>query len=113
MARSRPLLRLAATSVVEITAGRRTYFGTLIEGGVRDEDTGRYVVEINPKLAAFYGRSQWTQIDWEQRQRLAWQAPGVVAARLLRQPRRAPSCSDDRAYLHKLSGSQTKQLKLF
>ena len=35
-------------AVVEITAGRRTYFGTLIEHGVRDEDTGRYVVKINP-----------------------------------------------------------------
>ena len=23
-----------------------------------------------PSLAAFYGRTQWTQIDWEQRQRL-------------------------------------------
>ena len=50
--------------------GRRTYFGSLIEAGVRDEDTGWYVVETNPKLAAFYGRTQWTQIDWEQRQRL-------------------------------------------
>ena len=48
--------RLAATAV-EITSGRRTYFGSLIDGGVRDEDTGRYVVDINPKLAAFYGRS--------------------------------------------------------
>ena len=41
------LVRLAG-AVVEIISGRRTYFGTLIEGGVRDEDTGRYVVEINP-----------------------------------------------------------------
>jgi len=37
---------------------------------MRDEETGRYAVEINPKLVAFYGRSQWTQIDWEQRQLL-------------------------------------------
>ena len=35
------LVRLAG-AVVEITSGRRTYFGTLIEGGARDEDTGRY-----------------------------------------------------------------------
>ena len=57
-------------AVVLISDGRRTYFGTLIEGGARDEDTGRYVVDINPKLAKFYGRSQWTQLDWEQRQQL-------------------------------------------
>ena len=60
------LIRLAANAV-EITAGQRMYFGSLIEGGIRDKDTGRYVVEINPKLAAFYGRTQWTQIDRERR----------------------------------------------
>ena len=43
------LARLSATSV-EITAGRRTYFGSLIDRGVRDEETGRYVVEINPEF---------------------------------------------------------------
>ena len=104
------LARLSATSV-EITAGRRTYFGSLIDGGVRDEDTGRYVVEINPKLAAFYGRSQWTQIDWEQRQRLrgkplALWLHGFYASHAVPYPLRV-------AYLHKLSGSQTKQLKHF
>ena len=63
------LARLGATWV-EISDSRRTYFGSLIEGGARDEDTGRYVLKINPKLAKFYGRTKWTQIDWEQRQRL-------------------------------------------
>ena len=104
------LARLSATSV-EITAGRRTYFGSLIDGGVRDEDTGRYVVEINPKLAAFYGQTQWTQIDWEQRQRLrgkplALWLHGFYASHAVPYPLRV-------AYLHKLSGSQTKQLKHF
>ena len=104
------LVRLAG-AVVEITAGRRTYFGTLVEGGVRDEDTGRYVVEINPKLAAFYGRSQWTQIDWEQRQRLrgkplALWLHGFYATHAAPYPLRVAS-------LHKLSGSQTKRLRRF
>ena len=61
--------RLSATSV-SITARRQTCFGSLIDRGVRDEDTGKYVVEINPDLAKFYGRPQWTQIDWQQRQAL-------------------------------------------
>ena len=104
------LARLSATSV-EITSGRRTYFGSLIDGGVRDEDTGRYVVEINPKLAKFYGRTQWTQIDWEQRQRLrgkplALWLHGFYASHAAPYPLRV-------AYLHKLSGSQTKQLWKF
>ena len=102
--------RLSATSV-EITSGRRTYFGSLIERGVRDEDTGRYVVEINPELAALYGRSEWTQIDWEQRQQLrgkplALWLHGFYASHA--EPFRMTV-----EYLHKLSGSQTKQLKHF
>ena len=104
------LARLAG-AVVEITAGRRTYFGTLIDHGVRDEDTGRYVVEINPKLAKFYGRSQWTQIDWAQRQALrrkplALWLHGFYATHAKPYPLTVE-------YLHKLSGSQTKQLKHF
>ena len=83
------IARLTGRPVVEITSGGRTYFGTLIEGGARDEHTGRYVVEINAKLAAFYGPTQWTQLDWEQRQQLRGKPLALVAARLLCQPRRA------------------------
>ena len=101
--------RLTATAV-EITSGRRTYFGSLIEGGVRDEDTGRYVVEINPKLAKFYGRSAVDADRLGAAPAATRQAAGAVAARLLCQPRRALP-AERRAYLHKLSGSQTKQLK--
>ena len=98
-------------AVVRISDGCRTYFGTLIERGVRDEDTGRYVVKINPELAEFYGRSQWTQIDWEKRQQLrgkplALWLHGFYASH-------ASPFSLRIAYLHKLSGSQTKQLKHF
>ena len=104
------LARLGATWV-EISDGRRTYFGSLIDGGARDEDTGKYVVEINPDLAKFYGRTQWTQIDWQQRQRLrgkplALWLHGFYASHASPYPLRV-------AYLHKLSGSQTKQLRYF
>ena len=98
-------------AVVRISDGRRTYFGSLIDRGVRDEDTGRYVVKINPELAEFYGRSQWTQIDWEQRQQLrgkplALWLHGFYASHAAPYPLRV-------AYLHKLSGSQTKRLRKF
>ena len=104
------LARLAG-AVVEITAGRRTYFGTLIDHGVRDEETGRYVVEINPKLAKFYGRTQWTQIDWDQRQTLrrkplALWLHGFYASHAKPYPLTVE-------YLHKLSGSQTRRLRKF
>ena len=49
--------RLSATDV-QIRHKGRTYFGSLIDGGVRDEDTGRYVVEINPSWpSSMAGRS--------------------------------------------------------
>ena len=97
--------------VVEITSGGRTYFGTLVEGGARDEATGRYVVQINPQLAAFYGEAEWTQLDWDQRQQLrgkplALWLMGFYASHARPHPLTV-------AYLHKLSGSQTKQLRKF
>ena len=104
------LARLAG-AVVEISDGRRTYFGTLIERGVRDEETGRYVVEINPDLAAFYGRSQWTQIDWEQRQLLR-SKPLALWLHGFYASHAAPHALTVE-YLHKLSGSQTKRLRKF
>ena len=101
--------RLTATAV-EISDGRRTYGGNLMDF-YRDEDTGRTVLGINPKLAPFFGRSQWTQIDWEQRQQLrgkplALWLHGFYASHAAPYPLTV-------AYLHKLSGSQTKRLRKF
>ena len=101
--------RLTATAV-EISDGRRTYGGNLMDF-YRDDATGRTVLEINPKLAPFFGRSQWTQIDWAQRQQLrgkplALWLHGFYATHAAPYPLRV-------AYLHKLSGSQTKQLRKF
>ena len=98
-------------AVVRISDGRRTYFGTLVEGGIRDEETGRYVVEINPKLAKFYGRTQWTQIDWEQRQRLR-SKPLALWLHGFYASHAAPHALSVE-YLHKLSGSRNKQLRFF
>ena len=99
-----------AGAVVELTQDGRTYGGTLLEF-YRDEATGRTVLEINPKLAAFYGPTQWTQIDWEQRQQLrgkplALWLHGFYASHAAPYPLTVE-------YLHKLSGSQTKQVWKF
>ena len=101
--------RLTATAV-EISDGRRTYGGNLLEF-YREEDTGRTVLEINPKLAPFFGRSQWTQIDWEQRQRLRGK-PLALWLHGFYATHAAPHALTVE-YLHKLSGSQTKQLRYF
>ena len=68
-------------------------------------------MEINPDLAAFYGRSQWTQIDWEQRQLLR-SKPLALWLHGFYASHAAPHALTVE-YLHKLSGSQTKQLRKF
>ena len=103
------LARLTATAF-EISDGHRTYGGGLMDF-YRDEDTGRTVLEINPKLAPFFGRSQWTQIDWEQRQRLRGK-PLALWLHGFYATHAAPHALTVE-YLHKLSGSQTKRLRKF
>lgn len=56
-----------ASSVVEISDGKRAYFGPLIHHGVRDEETKEFVIEVNPRVALLYGADGWTQIEWAQR----------------------------------------------
>ena len=77
-------------AVVRISDGRRTYFGTLVEGGIRDEGDGSVcrgdqsqagqVLRPDPVDADRLGAAPTA----------AQQASGLVAARLLRQPRCAP-----------------------
>ena len=104
------LARLSASDV-QITHGHRTYFGSLIEGGARDERTGHYVLKINPELAALYTAGRWTAVDWEQRKRLrgkplALWLQGFYASH-------AEPHALGVEYLHGLSGSRTKRLRKF
>ena len=102
--------RLAA-AVAEITHNRKTYFGPLIEGGIRDESTGLYVLHINPELVKLYGAGMWTALDWQQRQQLrrkplALWLHGFYASHANPYPMRIEK-------LMQLSGSQTKRLRRF
>ena len=101
--------RLGA-SLVEISDGRRTYGGSLLEF-YRDEDTGRTVLELNPKLAPFFGPTRWTQLDWAQRQQLRGK-PLTLWLHGFYASHAVPHALTVE-YLHKLSGSQTKQLRYF
>lgn len=98
-------------AVVEITDGRKTYFGPMIEGGIRDETSRRYVVNLNPQIIALYGTGMWTAIDWQQRHQLtrkplALWLHGFYASHAEPFPLKV-------ATLHELSGSQTKRLRKF
>ena len=64
------VFRRLTACAVEITQNKKTYFGPLIEGGIRDEETGFYVLQLNPGLVKLYGAGMWTAIDWQQRQQL-------------------------------------------
>ena len=54
---------------VEITHGRYTYGGSLLEF-YRDEQAKLYAVEINPKIIALYDAG-WTALDWKKRKLLS------------------------------------------
>ncbi len=100
-----------AGAVAEITHNRKTYFGPLIEGGIRDESTGLYVLHINPELVKLYGAGMWTALDWQQRQQLrrkplALWLHGFYASHANPYPMRIEK-------LMQLSGSQTKRLRRF
>ena len=96
---------------VEITHGRVTYLGSLIEGGVRDETTGRCVLKINPELAALYTAARWTATDLEQRKRLRGK-PLALWLHGFYASHAAPHALNVE-YLHRLSGSRTKRVRKF
>jgi hypothetical protein len=60
------IIRLAG-AVVEITHEGKTYFGTLIQSGAKEELTKQYAINLNPELIRLYGETQWTALNWNQR----------------------------------------------
>lgn len=56
--------------VVDITDQKKRYFGQLIFGGIRDELTLNYEIEINPKFAVLFGVGMWSGIDRAERKAL-------------------------------------------
>lgn len=63
------IIRLTACAV-EITHNGKTYFGPLVKSGIKDELTSHYRIELNRELIRLFGESQWTALDWKQRQEL-------------------------------------------
>ena len=104
------VFRRLAGAVVEITHGHLTYGGTLLEF-YRDESTGRYVLEINPKLAAFYTATRWTAVDWEQRKLLRGKPLALWLQGFYASHAEPHALSVE--YLHRLSGSREKRLRNF
>ena len=58
-------IRRLTACAVEITAGRKTFGGPLIEGFERNEATGEHVLYLSPRLAELFEDDNYTRIDWE------------------------------------------------
>lgn len=63
------IIRLTACAV-EIRHEGRRYFGSLIEGGLKDEATSHYTLRLNRDLLWLFDDDKWTAINWEQRKQL-------------------------------------------
>lgn len=66
--------RLCA-SCVSITHNKLTYGGSLIEQYYFNEETGRYVLVVNSKIARLYEGDRATWIDWNDRQKIGKRKP--------------------------------------
>jgi hypothetical protein len=93
------------TAGVEITEGRYTYGGTMLEFS-RDEVAGVYIVRLNPTILNLY-KGGWTAIDWATRQKLrrkplALWLHGWLSSNAENYPVKVET-------LHRLSGSRNTQ----
>lgn len=62
--------RRLSSSVVEVADGKRAYFGPMLIGGARDDESGHYVIEMNPKIVSLFGTDGWSSIEFEARRAL-------------------------------------------
>jgi hypothetical protein len=60
-------IKRLVNATVEITHNGNNYVGNLLRESLKDENTGYYAIELNPKLIALFGDSMWTHLDWELR----------------------------------------------
>jgi len=103
--------RRLSSSVVEIKDGKRAYFGPMIHGGARNDETNQYVIEMNPAIVKLYGIDGWTGIQFDERQALKKQP--------LSQWLHAFYSTHEKPFsfkvetLHMLCGSDAKQLFSF
>jgi len=105
-------IRRLTACAVEITAGHKTYWGSLIEKGCHDEETGQFAIFLNPELAALFDDVTWQ--DWEVRRGLngdlAKWLQGYIASHqaIANNPHRIGL-----ERLRELCGSETEELKKF
>lgn len=103
------VFRRLTASCVEITHGRYTYGGSMLEFAC-DEETGIYVLHLNPKILSMY-KAGWSAIDFDTRQKLRRKPLALWLHGYLSSD--AENYSTKVETLHRLSGSKTKELYHF
>ena len=104
-------LQRLSGAVVSITHGDLNYFGSLIQGGLRNKAENHYWLRLNPDLVHLYTAGHWTAITWEVRQKLrrkplALWLHGYYATHVKPYPLKVATIRD-------LSGSSTVRLRRF
>ncbi len=103
------VFRRLMSSGVEITHGRYTYGGSLLEFAYDDKEE-IYVLRLNQKILSLY-KAGWTAIEWETRQKLRRKPLALWLHGYLSSD--AENFDTKVETLHRLSGSKTKELRKF
>ena len=103
------------TGTVNLKAYGINYIGHLLDDAFQDEMEAQHNrhwhYRLNPKLAAIFGKSQFSLIDWEQRKKLKRKdLARFIQLYILSHANPFPVSV---AFLHRISGSQTKELWKF
>jgi hypothetical protein len=103
------IIRLTG-GVVEIMIGtERTYFSTLIDHGVKNEETGHYKIQLSKSLIKLYAQNTWVGFEQRaslKRKPLAQYLHGYYSSHKIPHPIKIET-------IHKLSGSKNKRLSNF
>lgn len=102
--------RLVANALT-VKQGRYSYIGGLISFAAKDEETQKWLIEIDPRLRPLFASDQFTQIEWAVRQALggkplAQWLHGFYASHAKPFPLKVQT-------LHKLCGSEARLMSDF
>ena len=103
------IIRLTACAVEILINGKNTFFSSLIDHGVKNEETGHYKIQLSKSLIKLFAQNTW--VDFEQRASLK-RKPLAQFLHGYYSSHKAPFPVKIET-IHKLSGSKNKRLSNF
>ena len=103
------IIRLGACMVEILVGNQKTFFSSLVESGIKDDDTGHYRIQLGRALIKLYAQTTW--VDFEQRaglrrKPLAQFLHGYYSSHKIPFPVKIET-------IYKLSGSKNKRMANF